>query len=173
MSTDVRMTTADCEAVLRRSCFGHLACMREGHADVLPVRYAYLEGWVYFRADRALRNVIAHNPWLVLAVTEFRNDRRVSSVTAQGGCYATAGTGTAVGDAAAMRGIMEVRDRATAAPARKPRIRQSSVVFRLHIDDLSGVTAFVPCPAGGGSPVPFEAQRRREPANPEAPRASP
>ena len=146
---DTRMTAADCEAVLRRACFGHLAFAWERHADVRPIRYAYRDGWVYFRADRSLRKVIAASPWLVLSVTELQARTRVSSVIVRGGCYETEATGTLLGDAAALQGIMELRDRATVNPQRAPRARRSSTVFRLHVEELRGVTAFVPCPAGG------------------------
>lgn len=145
---DRQMARADCEALLGRVCFGHLALARDGHADVRPIRYAYRDGWVYFRADLSLRKVIARNPWLVLSVTELEDPTCVSSVVVRGGCYETERTGTTLGDAAALAGIMELRDRAAASREPGPRVRRSSTVFRLHVDELRGVTALVPCPAG-------------------------
>lgn len=145
---DTRMTLTDCQSVLRRVCFGHLAFARERHADVRPIRYAYREDWVYFRADLGLRRVIARAPWLVLSVTELQGPTHVSSVIVRGGCYETRHTGSALGDAAAWQGIMELRDRVGVRRALAPRVRRSSVVFRLHVDDVRGVRAFVPCPAG-------------------------
>jgi len=144
---DVQMPRPECETVLRSVCFGHLAFIRDGHADALPIRYAYVDGWVYFRADLNLRDIIARNPWLVLSVSEVQNGSRVVSIIARGGCYQTEATGTAAGDAAALRGIVELRDRATDGRERKPRVRRSSIVFRLHVDELRGVSAVVPCPA--------------------------
>ena len=146
---DTRMTATDCEAVLRRVCFGHLAFVRDGHADVRPIRYAYREDWVYFRADLSLRQIIARAPWLVLSVTELEDAMHVSSVIVRGGCYETEKTGSVLGDAAALQGIMELRDRVPANRERAPRVRRSSIVFRLHVDELRGVRAFVPCPPGG------------------------
>ena len=146
---DVPMKTADCEALLRRACFGHLAFASERHADVRPIRYVYREDWVYFRADPSLRKVIAASPWLVLSVTELQNPTHISSVIVRGGCYEAEATGSALGDAAALQGIMELRDSAPANLGRAPRVRRSSTVYRLHVDELRGVTAFVPCPAGG------------------------
>jgi len=143
-SADESMSPKDCEALLRRACFGHVAFGRDGRVDVLPIQYAFLEGWVYFRADLGLREAIAHNPWLVLSVTEFQDTNWVSSVIVRGGCYQTEETGTAIGDAAARRGIMKLRDGATGGPERQPRIRRSSTVFRIHVDEMRGITAFVP-----------------------------
>jgi hypothetical protein len=144
-SADESMSAKNCEALLRRACFGQLAFARDGHADVLPIRYTFLEGWVYFRADLGLSEVIAHNPWLVLSVTEFQDANVVSTVIVRGGCYQTEQTGTTIGDAAALRGIIELRDRAMGGPERKRRGRPSSTVFRLHVDEMRGITALVPC----------------------------
>ncbi|HXT17467.1 MAG TPA: pyridoxamine 5'-phosphate oxidase family protein [Gemmatimonadaceae bacterium] len=146
---DTPMTTAECEALLRRACFGHLAFSTGRHADVRPIRYAYREDWVYFRADVGLRKIIAASPWLLLSATELQDPTRVSSVIVRGGCYEAESTGSTLGDAVALQGIMELRDRASVNPRRAPRVRRSSTVFRLHVDELRGVTAFVPCPAGG------------------------
>jgi len=150
---DTPMTEADCEAVLRRTCFGHLAFAWERHVDVRPIRFVYREGWVYFRADLSLRKVIAASPWLVLSVTSLQNPTRILSVIVRGGCYETKATGTALGDAAALQGIMELRDLAPANPRRVSRVRRSSTVYRLHVDELRGLTAFVPCPANAGPEV--------------------
>ena len=141
---DSPLPPAECEAVLRRACFGHLAFLWEGHADVRPIRYVFLDGWVYFRADLRLRKVIAGNPWLVLSVTEVPDATHVSSVIVRGGCYETERTGTMLGDAAALAGIIELRDPAGVGSEHGPRMRRSSTVFRLHVDELRGLTASVP-----------------------------
>jgi len=109
----------------------------------------YREDWIYFRADVGLRRIIAATPWLVLSVTELQDPTRVSSVIVRGGCHEAEGTGSMLGDAAVLQGIMELRDRASVRPQRVPPVRRSSTVFCLHVDELRGVTAFVPCPAGG------------------------
>jgi len=161
---DTQMPTAECEAVLARACFGHLAFVRQGQVDVRPTRYAYVDGWVYFRADIGLRKVIAASPWLALSVTQLEDATHVTSVVARGGCYETERTGTAVGDASAMDGIMELRDRPRTGPDRAPRVRRASTVFRLHVDDLRGITAAVPCPAGERPYDAVETEHLREAA---------
>lgn len=161
-SSDEHLTKEDCEAMLQRVCFGHLAFVRGGHADVLPIRYAFRDEWVYFRADRELREVIAQSPWLVLSVSEPQESMRLASVIVRGGCYEADGTGSAVRDAAALQGIIELRDRATVGPERQPRIRRSSTVFRLHVDEMRGITAFVPCPPGERPYDALEVRHLRE-----------
>jgi hypothetical protein len=129
-------------------CFGHLSFARQGRLDALPTRYAFVDGWVYFRADRKLREVIAGAPWLVLSVTEVADDTHFTSVVVHGGCYETQVTGSTAGDAAALRGIKELRDRSSVGRGKKGRVSRTSIVFRLHCDEMRGLTTFVPCPAG-------------------------
>lgn len=162
VATDNTLTAEECETLLRRTCFGHLAFVRSDHADVLPVRFAFVDRWVYFRADAALRSVIAHNPWLVLSVTELRDVTHVSSVVVRGGCYVTERSGSTADDAAALRGIIELRDRPAVGRERAPRVERSSIVFRLHVDELRGTTTFVPCPAGARAYDLVELQHLRE-----------
>jgi nitroimidazol reductase NimA-like FMN-containing flavoprotein (pyridoxamine 5'-phosphate oxidase superfamily) len=151
---DEILTHAECEDLLRRTCFGHLTFAREGHLDVLPVRYAFVDRWVYFRADVKLREVIAAAPWLVLSVTEAADTAHFRSVVVHGGCYETENTGSMACDEAALRGIMDLRDRPSAGRLQGHHLTRTSTVFRLHCDQMRGVTTYVPCPAGAR---PFDA----------------
>ena len=143
-SRDAQLPPVECEAVLQRACFGHLAFLWEGHADVQPIRYVWLDGWVYFRADRRLRKVIGHSPWLVRSVTELQDAMHISSVIVRGGCYETERTGTMLGDANALLGIVALRDPAGVGSEHGPRLRRSSTVFRLHVDEMRGLTVSLP-----------------------------
>lgn len=146
-SPDDTLTRSECEAVVERACFGHLSFARQGHADVVPIRYAFREGWIYFRADSDLRGVIAAAPWLALSVTESSDVDHLASVIVRGGCYGAQDTGSSVDDATAMKGLIELRDRPVAGVADDASSRRSSVVYRLHADEMRGLTVFVPCPA--------------------------
>lgn len=156
-SADAILTRTASEAILARTCFGHLAFIHERHAEVVPVRYAFVEGWVYFRADSRMRDVIRANPWLALSVTECNASSHVSSVIVRGGCYETEGTGSPDGDAAALRGIRELRDRAPVGSRTVLRAPRTATVFRIHADETRGVRTFVPCPAGDR---PYDAAER-------------
>ena len=57
---------------------------------------------------------------------------------------------------------MELRDRPAVGRERAPRVRRSSTVYRLHVDELRGITAFVPCPAGTRSYDAPELEHRRD-----------
>jgi nitroimidazol reductase NimA-like FMN-containing flavoprotein (pyridoxamine 5'-phosphate oxidase superfamily) len=133
--------------VLGRVCFGHLAFARGRDIGVLPIRYAFHEGWVFFRADSALREWIARSSWLCLSITEARASAH-TSVVVRGGCYPAEGTGSPAGDAAAHDGIVALRDRPRAGPRTIRRQERKLSVFRLRAEDVHGSVTMVPCPAG-------------------------
>lgn len=156
-SADAILTQAACEAILARTCFGHLSFIRARHAEVVPVRYAFVDGWVYFRADSRMRDVIRANPWLSLSVTECSAPSQVSSVIVRGGCYETHDTGSPDSDASALRGIRQLRDRTAVGPRQIGRVPRTSTVFRIHEDHVRGIRTLVPCPAGDR---PYDASER-------------
>jgi nitroimidazol reductase NimA-like FMN-containing flavoprotein (pyridoxamine 5'-phosphate oxidase superfamily) len=141
------ITTEECLEVLGRVCFGHLAFFRDRHIRVQPIRYAFHEGWVFFRADSDLRAWIARSPWLALSVTEVR-DSAHTSVVVRGGCYPAEGTGSARGDADAHEGVVALRDRPRVGPRAIGRQERKLSVFRLRAEDVHGSVTMVPCPAG-------------------------
>ena len=143
---EIFLTANECLDVLGRVCFGHLAFSRGRHVGVIPVRYALQEGWVYFRADEALRDWITRSPWLCLSVTELRDDTRHTSVVVRGGCYTTESTGTATSDAEALRGIVALRDRARVGPTPRQQGDRTLSVFRLHAEEMEGSITLVPRP---------------------------
>jgi len=138
-----RLSKKQCVAMLERSCFAHLAFVRRTHADVVPIRIAFSEGWLYFRADRELSEAIGHNAWVAITVSEQLNATRFTSVVARGTCYATDHTGSRGGDAAALRGIVKLRDRAAAAQTR--RSERTLVILRVRVEELRGTLSVVPC----------------------------
>ena len=159
--TDRRtLTRIECERTLARTCFGHLAFNRPEQLDMVAIRFAYVDGWVYFRAGSVLRAILERNPWMVLGVTELRDTAHFDSVIVRGGCYETEHTGSTASDAEAMRGILKLRDRTSVNRVRDEEEARISTVYRLHVDDMQGVTTFVPCPA---SDRPYDANRQRRP----------
>lgn len=140
-----RLSRKQCVAMLERSCFAHLAFVRRTHADVVPIRVAFSEGWLYFRADRELKETIGHNAWVAITVSERVSSTRFASVVVRGTCYATENTGSRGGDAAAFRGIMKLRDRAPATAAQMRRMERTLVILRVRVEELRGTLSVVPC----------------------------
>lgn len=142
------MGAEECDATLGRVCFGHLSFLRGEHVDAMPTRFAYVDGWLYFRANGALTDTIRHSRWMVMSVTEQREATAFASVVVRGGCYPAQDTGTAQGDAAALLGIQALRDRPRVGREAEPRVPRTLRVFRMHADEIRGSITMVPCPPG-------------------------
>jgi nitroimidazol reductase NimA-like FMN-containing flavoprotein (pyridoxamine 5'-phosphate oxidase superfamily) len=159
------LTADECRAVLERVAFAHLAFTRNSHVEALPIRFAFVEGWLYFRANSVLRAAIAQNAWVVVTITDTLDPTCVASVIARGACYATDHTGSASGDAAALRGIMRLRDPAPVAP-RTSRAQRTSIVFRMHVDQLRGSRTIGLSPADRLVDSPHPGQMRHSHTSP-------
>lgn len=143
-------TAAACAAFLEEHCFGHLVLARGTQVDAVPIRFTFLDGWLYFGADAALRDEVGHNVWVAVAVAAPAEHDRWASVVVRGTCYATENTGTAAVDAAALRGIVRLREQAGEPVPSGHRAPRASVVFRMHVEDLRGRMIAAPCPPGDG-----------------------
>jgi len=110
------------------------------------IRYVFADGWLYFGAASSLRTAIDHNVWVALAVAVPTERGRWASVVARGACYATEHTGTAVADAAALRGIIRLRKQGPSTSGGAHRKTRSSIIFRMHVEELRGRMVRAPCP---------------------------
>jgi nitroimidazol reductase NimA-like FMN-containing flavoprotein (pyridoxamine 5'-phosphate oxidase superfamily) len=147
-----------CRAMLKRTCFGHLVLVRQTHVDALPIRFAFVDTWLYFRADHGLARTLGHNKWVAILIAESPDKTHMSSVVARGACYATERTaGSAESDAAALRGVIRLRDRVPMGTARAQWVERATTVFRMHVDELRGRT--------GGAPSPADFGAARQPQN--------
>lgn len=144
-----RLSRKQCLAMLERSCFAHLAFVRRTHADVVPIRIAFSEGWLYFRADRELSETIGRNAWVAITVSERLSSARYATVVVQGTCYATENTGSRGGDATAFRGILKLRDPTPATAAQRRRKERTLVILRVRVEEMRGTLSVVPCDAPG------------------------
>lgn len=138
-----------CRSILERTCFGVLAYNSAGRIDAAPVRVVFVEGWMYFAADRRLRRAIANNSWVVISVSDVLHAEHIASVVVRGTCYQTERTGSARSDRAALRGVVRLRDREPAAATQLRRIARTHAVLRLHVEHLHGDTTRLPCGRAG------------------------
>jgi nitroimidazol reductase NimA-like FMN-containing flavoprotein (pyridoxamine 5'-phosphate oxidase superfamily) len=139
-------TAGACAEWLEHNCFGHLVLARGTHVDAVPIRYVFVDRWLYFGAASSLRKAIDHNVWVALAVAVPTEPGRWVSVVARGACYATEHTGTAVADAAALRGIIRLRKQGPSTSGGAHRKTRSSIIFRMHVEELRGRMVRAPCP---------------------------
>jgi nitroimidazol reductase NimA-like FMN-containing flavoprotein (pyridoxamine 5'-phosphate oxidase superfamily) len=138
-STNRALSALECEAIFARARFAHLSFVRRTHPHVTPIRMVFSEGWVYFRADRTLSAAIRRNAWVAITVTECVDDADVASVVALGTCYDADQPGSWVHEAAALRGIVKLRDRTPATAGRRRHIARTLSIYRVRVDELQGI----------------------------------
>jgi len=79
------MTPKEMEVLLARVGFGHLGCAREGRPYVLPMRYAYDAGNIYFFTTEGMKtSYIDTNPEVCFQVEEVRDYSQWQSVVVVG-----------------------------------------------------------------------------------------
>jgi hypothetical protein len=131
--------------VLARTCFGSLAYNDHGRIAATPIRLVFVEGWLYFAAAGELRRAIASDSWAVISVSDVLDAQHVASVVVRGHCVEAQHTGSERSDAAALRGIVRLRDREPAAAGQLRRRSRTHSVLRLRVDQPRGATTRLPC----------------------------
>jgi nitroimidazol reductase NimA-like FMN-containing flavoprotein (pyridoxamine 5'-phosphate oxidase superfamily) len=128
------------EAVLARNSVGRIAFAHRGHVNIAPMLYVFIDGWLYARADAALRIAIRHNRWVAVEVAEVSGVSEWRSVVARGACHSTTARGSTAGDALAA-GIERLRNRIPemSRPGRGAPFR--TAIYRVHVDELTGYAA--------------------------------
>jgi len=134
-----------CRSVLARTCFGSLAYAHQGRIDAMPIRFVFVEGWLYFAADNRLRRAIANDSWIVVSVSDVLDAEHVASVVVRGTGHSAEHTGSARTDVAALRGIVRLRDRVPVTASQLGRRARTHAVLRLRVDRVRGVTTRLPC----------------------------
>jgi nitroimidazol reductase NimA-like FMN-containing flavoprotein (pyridoxamine 5'-phosphate oxidase superfamily) len=119
---------------------GRIAFAHRGHVNIAPMLYVFVDGWLYARADAAMRTAIRHNRWVAVEVAEVKDVTDWQSVVVRGACYSTAADRSTT-DAAIADGIAHLRSQipemsrpGSAAPFR-------TAIYRVHVDELTGYSA--------------------------------
>jgi uncharacterized protein len=93
-----RLDREECESILSRNHVGRIAYAKARKTAVLPVYYAYADGWIYGRMQRSRKRAILgwHGWWPVaFHVDEAEDLFHWRSVLVHGGLYALPSDGTA------------------------------------------------------------------------------
>jgi nitroimidazol reductase NimA-like FMN-containing flavoprotein (pyridoxamine 5'-phosphate oxidase superfamily) len=134
------LSPRQCEALLARNMVGRIAFAHRGQVNIAPMLYVFVDGWLYARADAAMRVAIRHNRWVAVEVAEVRGVSDWQSVVVRGACYSTTAGGSTA-DAAIPDAIAHLRSQipemsrpGSGAPFR-------TTIYRVHVDELTGYTA--------------------------------
>jgi uncharacterized protein len=129
-----------CEAVLARNSVGRIAFAHRRQVNIAPMLYVFVDGWLYARADAAMRTAIRHNRWVAVEVAEVTGVSEWQSVVARGACYSTTDVGSTA-DRALAEGIARLRSRIPEMSRPGSGARFRTAIYRVHVDELTGYSA--------------------------------
>ena len=151
----------ECEALLARNVVGRIAFAHRGHVNISPTNYVYVAGWLFARADGAMRTAIRRNRWVALEVAEVSGVSDWRSVVVRGACYATSPAESASDDAELGDGLALLRREVPEIVSSEGGPALRTAIFRVHLDEVSGweaVSSPAP-PARGGRATRSTASR--------------
>lgn len=127
-------------AVLARNTVGRIAFAHRGQVNIAPMLYVFVGGWLYARADAAMRRAIRQNRWVAVEVSEVHGVSEWQSVVARGACYSTTDAGLTA-DRAIADGVARLRSQIPEMSHPKTRSRLRTAIYRVHVDRLTGYSA--------------------------------
>jgi uncharacterized protein len=136
------LSRAECDAVLERNFVGRVAFSFHDHVDIEPVHYVYAEGWLHGRtAPGGKIAVLRHHPWVAFEVDEVKGLFDWRSVVVHGAVLVLDPEGSAADREAHAVTLAHLRrlipDTLTTGDPAPGRL----LLFRIHIDDISGRAA--------------------------------
>lgn len=128
-----------CEDILARNSLGRLVYSLHDRLDVEPLNYVYDDGWIYGRTSPGTKlQVLQHRPWVAFEVDEVDGMFDWRSVVARGTFYTLDPEGPAREAAAYRRAIRLLRRLIPETGTAADPVPFRNVVFRIHVDELSG-----------------------------------
>lgn len=119
---------------------GRIAFAHRGHVNIAPMLYVFVDGWLYARADAAMRAAIRRNRWVAVEVAEVRGVSDWQSVVVRGACYSTT-EGRSTADDAMADGIAHLRSKVPEISRRGSAVRLRTAIYRVHVDEVTGLRA--------------------------------
>jgi nitroimidazol reductase NimA-like FMN-containing flavoprotein (pyridoxamine 5'-phosphate oxidase superfamily) len=135
-----RITTLSrtaCEALLKRNHVGRLAYSFRDRVNIVPLHYAYRDGWIYGRTsvgDKVTK--LRHNRWVAFEVDEIEDWFEWRSVVARGALYLLHPDDTA-DDVWAQAFSVLTKAMPDVFTLRDP-VPSRTELFRISVDDVTG-----------------------------------
>lgn len=134
------LTRAECDELLGRNHVGRIAFSYHDHVDIEPINFVYDNDWIYGRTvDGTKLRTLAHNRWLAFEADEVDALFDWRSVVVKGALYILESDGARGDDYEHAVGVMQRADPDLFA-AHDP-APQRTVVFRIHVDQITGRAA--------------------------------
>ena len=136
------LTHAECLALLDRHQVGRLAFTQRERLDIEPIHYVHRDGWLYGRTQPGTKlEVLLHNRWVAFEVDEVEALFDWRSVVVRGGLYLLRAEGSDAERARYAQGVAAVRRLIPEAFTPDDPTPERAVLFRIHVDELSGRAA--------------------------------
>lgn len=136
------LTHEECEKILARNIVGRIAYSFRDRVHIEPVHYAYDAGWLYGRTSPSAKlDVLRHSRWVAFEVDEVDGLFDWRSVVAHGGFYVLEEGGSRMDRLIRQRAIQNLRRVIPATGTADDPVPQRDVLFRIHVDRMSGRAA--------------------------------
>ncbi len=133
------MRPAECLALLRRHAVGRMAFSFHDRVDLLPIHYVYSDGWLFARTSAGRKmTTLAHAPWVAFEVDDVQSIFDWKSVIVHGTFYTMAPNGAATEARLWEKGVASLKRLIPATGTDADPVAYRSLVFGIHIDDVSG-----------------------------------
>lgn len=128
-----------CERILARNHVARLAFAFHDRVDIEPIHYVYDKGWLFGRTSPGSKLVtISHSHWVALEVDETDSLFDWRSVVVHGTFLTLDPDVPGVESQAWARGISLLRDLVPETGTARDPVGFRSVIFRIHIDTVTG-----------------------------------
>lgn len=136
------LTREESLALLARNQVGRLAFAHRDRIDIEPLHYTYADGWLYGRTTPGAKlEAIAHHRWVAFEVDEIEARFDWRSVVVKGAIYLLRADGSDAERAHYAEGVTRVRAVVPEAFTPDDPLPERAILFRIHIDDLTGRAA--------------------------------
>jgi nitroimidazol reductase NimA-like FMN-containing flavoprotein (pyridoxamine 5'-phosphate oxidase superfamily) len=143
------LSREECEEVLHRNVVGRIAYAFGGRVDIVPIHYAYEDGWLYARTSPGHKlETWRHSHWVAFEVDEVRALFDWTSVVVHGEVYVLSPEGPAHLAAAWEHAVGLLRRIVAATGTPHDPVPWRTALLRIHAGEISGRTA---TPAPGPS----------------------
>lgn len=144
------LSRAESDALLERNHVGRIAFSFHDRVDLEPVHYVYADGWLHGRTSPGTKlSTLRHHPWVAFEVDEIEGLFDWRSVIVHGVVDLPDADGSPrdrESYAATLGLIRELVPHALEAGDPTP---DREVLFRIHVDEVTGREASTETPAGG------------------------
>lgn len=136
------LSESECIALLHRHKVGRLAVTHRDRIELLPIHFVHGDGWLYGRSAAGAKiEMVSHNRWVAFEVDEVRDVFDWASVVVKGGLYLLRKDGSEHEQSIYHKGVEMVRRIVPEALTPDDPVPERALLFRIHIDELTGRTA--------------------------------